>query len=240
MELMLLTILVEKPGATVGAFNDERASETTIVAKFNPNRMTVSRSVQWQNQQAAKRDNPEMQFTGAEPATLALDLLFDTWDTPETEDRKHSVKADYVDKLLKLTVVDGAKHRPPLCRLQWGKQGIFFQGVLQQLETQYTMFTSLGVPVRATNRCTFKQWIANSDDLKKQNLMSADVAKTWIVKRGESLAAIAAAEYGDPRVWRLIAEANGLDDPLALAPGTRLALPARRDMPWLPLPGYAP
>ena len=235
MELKRLTILVETAGST-GSFGNDRSPET-IVAMFNPNRMTVSRSVQWQNQQAAKRDNPEMQFTGAEPATLSIDLLFDTWDTPDPESAKKSVKTAHVDKLLKLTVVDGAKHRPPVCRLQWGEQGIFFQGVLQQLETQYTMFTSLGVPVRATNRCTFKQWLANADDLKQQNLMSADVAKAWIVRRGQTLATIAADEYGDPRAWRLIAEANGLDDPLALAPGTRLVLPARRNMPWTPMPG---
>jgi nucleoid-associated protein YgaU len=82
--------------------------------------------------------------------------------------------------------------------------------------------------VRATARCTFKQWIANFADLNKQDLMSSDVAKVWVVRRGESLATIAAVEYGDPRAWRLIADANGVDDPLGLAPGTRLLLPARR------------
>lgn len=232
-ELTLLTIMVEKPGSELGVFEEGKGD--SIVAMFNPNRMTVSRTMQWQNQQSAKVVNPEMQFTGAEPAALSIDLLFDTWDTLETEAKKQSVKTLHVDKLLKLTVMDDAKHRPPLCRLRWGKQGIFFQGVLQQLETQYTMFTSLGVPVRATNRCSFKQWKANSSGL--QNLMSADIAKARIVRRGETLATIAAAEYGDPGAWRLIAEANGLDDPLFLVPGTRLVLPALRNMPWAPRPG---
>lgn len=237
MELKRLTILVEQAGA--GSFGGD-TSPGTVVAMFNPNRMTVSRSVQWRNQQAAKRTDPELQFTGAEPATLTIDLLFDTWDTPAPEAEKKSVKTEHVDRLLRLTEVDGAKHRPPVCRLQWGDAGTFFQGVLQQLETQYTMFTSLGVPVRATNHCTFRQWRSNSDDLKRQNLMSADVAKAWLVRRGQTLATIAAAEYGDPRAWRLIAEANGLDDPLALDPGTRLLLPARRDPFWTSMPGETP
>jgi nucleoid-associated protein YgaU len=227
MELKRLTILVEAQGSALqfgGA-----ASGDTLVAMFNPNKLTVSRSVQWQNQQAAKRDNPEMQFTGAEPATLSVDLLFDTYDTPEPETAKQSVKAIYTDKLLHLTTVEqhGDKHRPPVCRLQWGDQGIIFQGVLQQLGVQFTMFTAAGVPVRATARCTFKQWIANSADLQKQNLMSSDVAKVWVVKRGQSLATIASAEYGDPRAWRIIADANAIDNPLGLVPGMRLLLPAR-------------
>lgn len=231
MGLAQLTILVESPGSVM-QFGGGTSSET-IVAMFNPNKLTVSRSVQWQNQQAAKRDNPEMQFTGAEPATLSVDLLFDTYDTPEPENKKKSVREVYTDKLLALTTVEnhGDKHRPPVCRLQWGSQGILFQGVLQQLELQFTMFTEGGVPTRAAARCTFKQWIANSADLAKQNLMSSDVVKIWLVKRGQSLATIAAFEYGDPRAWREIAQANGIDDPLGLTPGARLLLPARR-VPW--------
>ena len=228
MGLEQLTILVERPGSAM-QFGSSKSDET-VVAMFNPNKLAVSRSVQWQNQQAAKRDNPEMQFTGAEPATLSIDLLFDTYDTPEPEASKQSVKTVYTDKLLHLTTVEqhGDKHRPPVCRLQWGRQGIFFQGVLQTLEIQFTLFTSLGVPTRATARCVFKQWISNSADLKKQNLMSSDVAKIWVVKRGQSLATIAAAEYGDSRAWRIIADANGIDNPLDLVPGSRLLRPARR------------
>lgn len=38
--------------------------------------------------------------------------------------------------------------------------------------------------------------------------------RLWNVKSGDSLTLIAAQVYGDPRLWRLIAEANGIDDPL--------------------------
>jgi len=233
MELSKLTILVEQPGAAL-QFGSE-TSASTIVAMFNPNKLSVSRTVQWENQKAAKRDNPEMQFTGAEPATIGIDLLFDTYDSVKAEQDKDNVKKIYTDKLLYLTTVEkhGDKHRPPVCQLKWGNLGMFFQGVLQQLETTFTMFTSLGTPVRATSKCTFKQWVTNSKDLGNQDLMSSDVAKVWVVKRGQSLASIAAAEYGDPRAWRVIADANGIDDPLELAPGTRLLLPARR-IAWNP------
>jgi nucleoid-associated protein YgaU len=208
---------------------DPSNPDTTIVAMFNPDKLTVARSVQWQNQSAAKRDNPEMQFTGADPATLTVELLFDTYDTPLPERAKQSVRDAYTDRLTHLTTVEqhGDKHRPPVCRLQWGSQGIFFQAVLQQLQIQFTMFTAGGTPVRATASCTFKQWMANTEDLQNQNLMSSDIAKVWVVKHGQSLPTIAAAEYGDPRAWPIIAEENGVDNPLALAPGTRLVLPPR-------------
>jgi nucleoid-associated protein YgaU len=34
------------------------------------------------------------------------------------------------------------------------------------------------------------------------------------IKVGDRLPAIAAEVYGDPRLWRVIAEANEIDDPL--------------------------
>jgi nucleoid-associated protein YgaU len=54
------------------------------------------------------------------------------------------------------------------------------------------------------------------------------VAKRWVVKHGETLASIAAKGYNDPRKWRPIAEANGMDDPQDLQPGMSLTLPPLR------------
>jgi nucleoid-associated protein YgaU len=223
MGMTYLTIVPEAPNSHM-VFSDAHA----IKALFNPNRLTVSRSARWEDQQTPKRDNPEMQFTGADPSTLSIDLLFDTYDTPEA--KKVSVRKKYTDKLLGLTTVEqhGDKHRPPVCRLSWGEHHVFFQGVLTQLETQFTMFMEDGTPVRATNRCTFKQWRSNTSDLKKQDLLSADVAKLWTLKQGQTLADVAAREYGDPREWRALAQANDIDDPLTLAYGQQLILPPRR------------
>jgi nucleoid-associated protein YgaU len=45
---------------------------------------------------------------------------------------------------------------------------------------------------------------------------------------GDSLALLAWREYGDATAWRAIAEANGIDDPMALVPGTELVVPGMR------------
>lgn len=36
----------------------------------------------------------------------------------------------------------------------------------------------------------------------------------WTVKTGDKLPTIAAKVYGDPRLWRPIADANAIDNPL--------------------------
>lgn len=219
MALEKLKIIVEKQGSRL-AFDNANA----IAALFNPNRLVFNKSANWQKQGAAQRDNPELQFTNADPRTLNLDLFFDTYDSPSAG--KEDVRT-YTDKVLHLATVEkhGDKHRPPVCRLSWGAVGVFFQGVLEKLEQQFSLFMEDGTPVRATLRCTFKEWRTNYDDLNRQRMESADVARTRVVKRGESLSSIAAEEYLDPALWRPIAIENAIDDPRRLTPGTVLLIP---------------
>jgi nucleoid-associated protein YgaU len=49
--------------------------------------------------------------------------------------------------------------------------------------------------------------------------------KTHVVTAGDSLANIAYREYGNPNLWRAVASANRIDDPMRLPPGTRLFIP---------------
>ena len=219
MALEKLKILVEKNG---GVLVFEQNSAITVL--FNPNKLVFNKSVSWKKQDAAQRDVPELQFTNAQPRTLNLDLILDTYDTPDVE--KEDVRK-HAKKLFHLTTVEehGDKHRPPVCRLSWGSVGVFFQGVLERLEQQFTLFMEDGTPVRATSRCTFKEWRTNYDDLNQQAPESSDIAKIRIVKRGETLSGIAAAEYRDPGLWRPIADENAIDDPLSLVPGTVLLIP---------------
>ena len=43
----------------------------------------------------------------------------------------------------------------------------------------------------------------------------------------DTLAGLAAAYLGDPALWREIARANGIDDPLDVQPGRTLVIPPR-------------
>jgi len=224
MALVKLQIKIERKTSPVGdtlVFEED----SWLSALYNPNKLGFSKSVNWAKENAAGRDVPELQFTNAEPRTLSVDLIFDTYDSPN--DEKEDVRK-YTQKLFQLTTAEkhGEKHRPPVCQLSWGEHGMFFQAVLQQLEQQFTLFMEDGKPVRATARCTFKEWRTNYEDLNRQDRQSSDIAKTRVVKRGETLSSIAAEEYHEATLWRPIAAENGIDDPLSLAPGTVLLIPA--------------
>jgi nucleoid-associated protein YgaU len=168
---------------------------------------------------AKGHDVPEEQFGNGDPREFNLDLLFDTYDTDRVPKDPVTV---YTAKLDSLVVVS-PKGRPPICELWWGRWGKLFEGVLQKLDHEYTLFMENGTPVRVTSKCVFREHRDNPRGKREQQTESS--AKQRVVRRGDTLSSIAAAEYLDPGLWRPIAEHNGLDDPLDLEPGMVLQLP---------------
>lgn len=215
MELSKLTILAET--STPNTFDQQ------IEALFNPNQIAIQQTINWNEAPTAQRDVVNTQHTNADPATLTLELFFDTYE-------KGSNVRDYTEKVSKLGKIEkhGNIHRPPVCKLSWGNFGVFFQGTLQSLTQTFTLFLSDGTPVRATCSCTFKQWRSDPEEIKRLDKKSADIEKRYTVRRGDTLSSIAAREYHDPKLWRPIADANRLQELLFLTPGVTLSIPKLR------------
>lgn len=214
MALAKLRIQVETAPAKFG-------QEITVL--FNPNQLSIAKSVNWREAPTAQRDVPASQHTHADPARLTMDLFFDTYEAG-TDVREHTDRIAYLMTVEK----HGHMHRPPICRLFWGRAGMFFQGVLENLNQRFSLFLEDGWPVRATLGCTFKEWRGDEEEARRQNRQSADVVKTHLLRRGDTLSGIAFAEYNDPALWRPIAEANGIADPFSLPYGRLLVIPTLR------------
>ena len=74
------------------------------------------------------------------------------------------------------------------------------------------MFLSSGVPVRAELSVTLKSVLTPEEDLRAQGYFNC--RRLWQVTENDRLYLIAQRTLGDPGQWRLIAETNGIDDPL--------------------------
>lgn len=212
MALAKLKLLVETTASSL---------DKEVEVLFNPNKVTLTKTAKWGLVPTAERDAPTSQFTYGEPATLNLELFFDTYETGENV-------LDYTREIFYLATVEkhGELHRPPLCQLHWGVYSFEdFQWVLTSYTQNLSLFLSDGTPVRATVTCAFRQWRSDEVEEKILKKQSPDVAKTRVVRRGETLSSIAAEEYNDPALWRPIAQANGIDNPRKIAPGITLAIP---------------
>ncbi|HEY9599252.1 MAG TPA: peptidoglycan-binding protein [Cyanophyceae cyanobacterium] len=205
----------------------ETGGEITVL--FNPNQITIDKKANWPSADTKERDVTESQFTHGDAALLTMELLCDTYEA-RTDVRTHT------DQIFLLTTIEkhGAIHRPPVCKLMWGKFDFRnFQWVLTSLNQRFTLFLNDGTPVRATLTCTFKQWRSDQEDAARANTQSPDVAKTRIVKDRERISNMAYEEYEDPALWRPIAEANNIDNPTKLKPGSVLAIPVLPSRPTL-------
>jgi nucleoid-associated protein YgaU len=238
-ELKKLTIHYEQPSG-------RRPGK--IETLFNPERISRSRRATWEAEPLAGHGgpggaSPEVEFHSVEPETLSLELFFDTYESrsdasgwaaaliPPVPGGLVSTRAAtdvrrHTERVARLTRIDQELHRPPVCRLWWGKFDVF-QGVLTDLDQNYTMFLEDGTPVRATLSCTFLEVIPQAR-VRVHELHSADVPRTRRVTRTDTLHSIAAQEYGDPALWREIARANRVVNPLRLRPGDVLVIPRLR------------
>jgi len=192
----------------------EKGKEKTIKVLFNPNEYRLNKANQFAEVAIPGLAGPPLQFVRGKARTLSMQLFFDTYTYYGSADVR-----DYTKKIVDLLKIDDKLHAPPICHFNWGD--LNFVGVLERADQRFTLFLPDGKPVRATVDVSFKEYYEGT-----QKLESADFAKHYVVMRGDTLSSIAGEKYGDPRLWRPIAEKNSMDDPLALKPGQVLVIPA--------------
>jgi LysM repeat protein len=199
---------------------------------FNPDEFSVERSNQYTEVNIPGLPSSTFQFIKGGARTLTMDLFFDTyekrtdvriftdritgWDSGSMLSKLPGIAKGLMD-------IDSDLHAPPVCLFIWG--AYIFPCIIERVTKKFTMFLSEGIPVRATLNVTLKECTDVVTQIKETSKSSADRTKTWTVKEGDSLWFIAAKEYGDPALWKHIAEANKIDNPCVLKPGMELVIP---------------
>ncbi len=196
--------------------------------QFNPRELTLAKTAKWsrQAQKGSKRSDVP-QFTGPEPSKLSLEMFLDASDTQD--DRVVRT----VEQLFACCVPTEESHQkkkgsPPWVVFHWGAL-TSFTAFVSSVSVKYTLFTPGGLPIRGTATVNIEE-IAGEQ--RGQNPTSGGLVPRTVhtVVTGDSLPSIAWREYGDPTLWRPIAEANGIDDPMLLPAGTALLVPAAEEL----------
>jgi len=186
-----------------------------VPVRFYPSEYTMEKSNEFANINISGLESPMLQFSRGNLETLTMDLFFDSYE--ENKDVR-----DYTNKITDLLKIDPDIHAPPILRFVWGN--LNFTCVLSRVSKKFTMFRSDGIPVRATLSVTFNEYRTEMSSREKP-LKSSDRTKTYFIKEGDSLWAIAARKYGDPAFWRLIADKNRIGNPRLLEIGREITIP---------------
>lgn len=208
-----------------------KPAEKTISCTFNPSSYSlINRALYREKNEMGDAAIP--QFTGIAPMELNVTLIFDSSSLGQLADNVAMLSAAsskikepdpvsvYTNELMKLVMVKPDEHKPPLVTFCWGN--LEFTGYVKTLEHTYTMFNISGKPIRASVKLS----IIQEDDGYKTPLESPDRTKYTTYTEGMSLWMLAYKEYGDCEKWRVIARANGIQNPFDLKPGQMLKIPA--------------
>jgi len=202
--------------ALVGVFAGQKAEVI-----FNPAEYSIEKGNQFASAPLPGLSNPVLSWVNGDAEVLTMELFFDTYTNKGGSD----VRKD-TEKISRLLEIDPTLHAPPPVRFVWGP--FSFRAVIERLTQRFTMFREDGVPVRATLNVTFKEYKTIEEQLSERPTESSDWSKRRILTQKDRLSLIAAIEYGDPAVWRVIAEANDIENPRLLESGREIRLPPLR------------
>src|SRR5204863_1356904 len=151
--------------------------------------------------------------------THTTDLSLDDYTEHVTIEPPGPVKSSYerVQAIDDLREIDAKIHAPPPVRFKWGP--IRFEAVVEKLSQKYTLFRPDGGPARATLSVTFKEYLPIERQLRQPRRESSDKTKRRQLDGADDIWLLVFRDYGDPRKWRLIADANDVDNPWRLGAG---------------------
>ncbi|HEU4422524.1 MAG TPA: LysM peptidoglycan-binding domain-containing protein [Pilimelia sp.] len=219
---------LREPPADGGTANPSNERLGKIEFQFNPRELSLTKNAKWKRdaQRNAKKSGPP-EFTGSDPCKLSVEMFFDA--TAKMDDTVVKV----VDRLFECCVPtdksrQGKKGSPPWVIFHWGGM-TSFPAYVSSVTAKYTLFTPGGTPVRAICTVALEEI---SGEQGGQNPTSGALAArdAHVVVAGDTLQSVAYRAYGDPTLWRAVAEANRIDDPMRLRPGTRLLVPALEEL----------
>ena len=189
----------------------------TLDCYFNPTEYSLTKANEWKYENVTGTSFTEPEFTGGQPRQMELSLLFDQTFPPY----KMTVRAATAALLDAMEVPSGQSGGtptavPPFVTFQWG--ALIFKGAMTNLACAYKVFRPDGEPIRADVKLTLKQAAAT---IKGQNPTTRAQAG-FGMHRSATATRCRRSPTGPtvtPPSWRLIAEANGVDNPLHLRRG---------------------
>jgi hypothetical protein len=201
---------------------------------FNPSKLKVTGGSKWDQppSSGAKAASPP-QFKGSDPRSMDLELTLEGWEmTGAQHDEFYNVYLA-VKTLISWTQPNEKtrttkKPTAPIVMLRWGKTQ-WFACYVGSVNATFTMFDHVGTPVRATVALSLKE-VPNWTEKQNPTSGSRVGHQSHLVVAGDSLPLIAFQYYERAPLWRGIALANNLDDPMRLRVGSRLSLPPIEDV----------
>src|SRR6478752_6713841 len=140
-----------------------------LPVQFNPTEYTLAKGAQIAEIAIPGIDSPILQFVNGQNEKLTLDLFFDT--TESGMGASAVSVTTWTDRIYELTKIEKARHAPPICRFVWSHKfpgdqisrqiganqaRPSFRCIVESVRHKYTLFSPVGIPLRATLTVTLR------------------------------------------------------------------------------------
>jgi hypothetical protein len=229
------TLSIYHPPASAGGSLGGKIADVNFT--YNPGQIQLSMSANWGAPTGISFERGAIpEFYGVQPPTMSLEVMIDASSSGILGSLTGggSVATDIQNLMsccnLDPQSVDSDRPSPPWVKLSWGSQSMTqFTAVMQSVSVNFKRFSPDGTVNRATCQLSLMQ-IPQTTLGQNPTSGALNASRAHSVVAGDSLASLAWSEYGDPTVWRVIAQANGIDDPMRLTPGRELLLPSAEEV----------
>ena len=201
-------------------------NDTEMNFRFNPTQLTLNKTATYGGTNSRESEaGGQEQFANTGTRTLGFTAFLDEWEAPQGSD-----VGDMVTKLQNWCNVDPAspenRREPPKVMFVWGKFN--FTGQIASVNATFELFRRDGTPARAEVVVSMKE---RPPETSPTNPTSGGPAgrRSRTIVESDSLQGIAYRELGDANLWRVIAEMNGIDDPMDVPAGTVVLVPSADD-----------
>lgn len=210
----------------ISAYTDKDFSQqhgSALELPMEPEQISFGNSIHYRDDRQLGSTGGDIRFEKYGPATFSLKFTIDCTGVVEGTLPGDSVYDKVNDLADLLYVYNSDGHSPSYVVVTYGE--LLFKGRLEKMDTKYQLFSSGGVPLRATVSLVFKRFMTGKEERKKFSKQSPDMSRLVTVKEGETLPYLCHRLYGDSLLVREVARFNELDSFRNIPAGTQLLFP---------------
>jgi hypothetical protein len=197
-----------------------------VLFPYNPDQITVAHAADFNHSPQPSQTSGvgNVEYKGSHPRSINLNIILDMFGIPPIPP---DVNIDILKQCMQPDPLSLFPDGAPRVLFGWGTNIVLEQAHIKSMSVTYKRFL-LGQAVRAEVALSLEEVPA---DLPGTNPTSGGLSpvRTHTIVEGDTLASVSYREYGTPTKWRILAEANGIDDPMRLRPGTELMVPDMTD-----------
>ncbi len=191
-------------------------------AMINPSGYSHSSAIVYTETKTSGNSGEEKKYTRTEPEKLEFkQLVLD--GTGVVADTESSVREQIALLRQVAYTFSGDQHQAPVVQVSWGP--LLFNGRLESLKVEYTLFKPNGEPLRAKLDLKFISFKTNQEIFREADLQSPDLTHLVEVRAGDTLPLLCQRIYKDSSYYQAVARFNGLRQFRALIPGQVLRFP---------------